>query len=90
MPADGEVVVAVRACGVNFPDLLVVQGKYQAQPPLPFSPGGDFCGVVETTGAQVVGFSPGDRVCGNVGTGAFREKIAVPAKELTRLPTRST
>jgi len=86
VPGADEVVVAVRACGVNFPDLLVVQGKYQAQPPLPFSPGGDFSGVVERTGARAADFSPGDRVCGNVGTGAFREKIAVPAAQLTRLP----
>jgi NADPH2:quinone reductase len=86
VPLDDEVLVAVRACGVNFPDLLLVQGKYQAQPPLPFSPGGDFSAVVEKTGNGVVGFSPGDRVCANIGTGAFREKIAVPAAELTRLP----
>jgi NADPH2:quinone reductase len=84
-PADDEVVVAVNTCGVNFPDLLVVQGKYQGKPPLPFSPGGEFAGLIEKVGSHVTGFSPGDRVCGNVGTGAFREKLAVQATELTKV-----
>jgi NADPH2:quinone reductase len=86
VPVAGEVIVGIHTCGVNFPDLLVVQGKYQAKPSLPFSPGGEFAGVVQQVGTDVVGISPGDRVCGNVGTGAFREKLAVPAAELTKVP----
>src|ERR1700730_14318773 len=74
-PGADEVLLGVRACGVNFPDLLLVRGKYQAQPALPFSPGGEFAGIVEAVGAAVVGFNPGDRICGNSGTGAFREKL---------------
>lgn len=85
IPAAGDVVVDIHVCGVNFPDLLVVQGKYQVKPPLPFSPGGEFAGVVQQVGTEVAAFSPGDRVCGNVGTGAFREKLAVRAEELTRV-----
>ena len=85
-PGAGEVVVAIHACGVNFPDLLLVQGKYQVQPSLPFSPGGEFAGEVEAVGAGVTGLSRGTRVCGSVGTGAFREKLAVPAEELTVVP----
>ncbi|HEY2403148.1 MAG TPA: NADPH:quinone oxidoreductase family protein [Steroidobacteraceae bacterium] len=86
VPAPDEVVVGVRACGINFPDLLMVAGKYQAKPPLPFSPGGEFSGVVETVGTAVVGVVVGDRVCGNSGSGAFREKLAVCASELTTVP----
>jgi NADPH2:quinone reductase len=86
IPAVGEVVVGIHSCGVNFPDLLVIQGKYQAKPPLPFSPGGEFAGVVQQVGPGVTGISPGDPVCGNVSTGAFREKLAVRAAELTRVP----
>jgi NADPH2:quinone reductase len=85
VPSAGEVVIDIHTCGVNFPDLLVVQGKYQAKPLLPFSPGGEFAGVVQQVGNDVIGISPGDRVCGNVSTGAFREKLAVPAAELTRV-----
>lgn len=86
VPASGEVVVGIHSCGVNFPDLLVVQGKYQVRPPLPFSPGGEFAGVVQQVGVDVAGISLGDRVCGNVGIGAFREKLAVRATELTKVP----
>jgi NADPH2:quinone reductase len=85
LPAADEVVVGIHSCGVNFPDLLVVQGKYQAKPPLPFSPGGEFSGVVQQVGTNVIGISPGDRVCGNVSFGAFREKLAVRAAELTKV-----
>jgi NADPH2:quinone reductase len=85
-PAADEVVVGVRACGVNFPDLLVVRGTYQVRPALPFSPGGEFAGVVEAVGAAVAGFRPGDRVCGHSGMGAYREKLAISAADLTSVP----
>jgi NADPH2:quinone reductase len=86
VPAGGEVTVAVHACGVNFPDLLLVQGRYQAQPAMPFSPGGEFSGVVEKVGVGVDGFVVGDRVVGNIGHGAYRERLAVPVMELTKIP----
>ena len=60
-PGSRQVVIDVKACGVNFPDVLIVQGKYQFVPPLPFSPGGEVAGVVRAVGEKVEGISPGDR-----------------------------
>ncbi len=62
----GEVVTAVKAVGLNFYDTLIVSGRYQKQPQVPFSPGGEFAGVVDSVGAGVAGFAPGDRVIGYV------------------------
>ena len=84
--ADGEVVVDVLACGLNFPDILVVQGKYQNRPELPFTPGSEFSGVVADVGPAVTGFARGDLVCGNVSLGALQEKLAVRASELVKIP----
>ncbi|KAK0348992.1 hypothetical protein LTR94_034953, partial [Friedmanniomyces endolithicus] len=70
----GDVVVDVKAAGVNFPDVLTVQGKYQVRPPLPFTPGNEFAGVVRAVGADVRGFVPGQRVIGFTRTGAFAEQ----------------
>jgi NADPH2:quinone reductase len=80
----GEVVARVKAVGLNFYDTLIIAGRYQKQPPLPFSPGGEFAGVVEIVGAGVTGFKPGDRVIGYVTHGAARERMAVPADKLIR------
>ncbi|HEY8086909.1 MAG TPA: NADPH:quinone oxidoreductase family protein [Polyangiaceae bacterium] len=85
-PAAGQVVVGVRACGVNFPDLLVVQGKYQFKPPPPFSPGGEVAGVVEAVGAGVDGLRPGDRVLAMSIWGGIAEKLAADASQVVRLP----
>ena len=85
-PGAGEVVVAVKAAGVNFPDLLMIQGKYQVQPPLPFTPGVEFAGVVTETGAGVAGVRPGDPVVATVAFGAFAEACVVPAASLLPLP----
>ncbi len=82
----GEVVVRVHAAGVNFPDVLTIAGKYQTLPPLPFSPGGEFSGVIESLGEGVSGWRPGDRVMGGSGHGAFAEKIALPATALRKIP----
>ncbi|MPZ36409.1 MAG: zinc-binding dehydrogenase [Rhodospirillales bacterium] len=81
----GEVVTAVKAVGLNFYDTLIVAGRYQKKPPFPFSPGGEFAGVVESVGAGVSGFRPGDRVIGYVTHGAARERMAAPADKLIRL-----
>ena len=81
----GEVVATVKAVGLNFYDTLIVAGRYQKQPPFPFSPGGEFAGVVESVGAGVSGFAPGDRVIGYVTYGAARERMAAPADKLIKL-----
>ena len=84
--AAGEAVVGIKAVGLNFYDTLIIAGKYQTKPPLPFSPGGEFAGVVESVGAGVTDFAPGDRVLGYTSFGAARQYAAVPVAALARLP----
>jgi NADPH2:quinone reductase len=81
-PGPGEVVVRIAAIGMSFFDTLIIAGKYQVKPPFPFSPGGEFSGVVERLGQGVTGFAPGDRVMGFTNFGAARERIAVAADKL--------
>ena len=85
-PGPGQVVVSVKAAGVNFPDALIIQDKYQIKPPLPFAPGAELAGVIKAVGAGVTRFEPGDRVCGTSGYGAFVEEIAIDADKLFSLP----
>src|SRR3954454_6089357 len=73
-PGPGQVVVDVKAAGVNFPDVLTVQGKYQVRPPLPFTPGNEFAGVVRALGEGVAGFAVGQHVIGFTRTGAFAQQ----------------
>lgn len=82
----GDVVVDVKAAGVNFPDVLTVQGKYQVRPPLPFTPGNEFAGVVRAVGADVRGFVPGQRVIGFTRTGAFAEQAVAPGSAFLPMP----
>lgn len=82
----GDIVVDVKAAGVNFPDVLTVQGKYQVRPPLPFTPGNEFAGVVRAVGAGVDGFAPGQRVIGFTRTGAFAEQAVAPAAAFLPMP----
>src|SRR5262245_16532897 len=82
----GELLIDVKAAGVNFPDVLITQGKYQVKPTPPFVPGGEAAGVVRAVGAGVTGFSPGDRVAATMFAGAFAEQIAVPAAAAAKLP----
>jgi NADPH:quinone reductase len=81
----GEVVTTVAAVGLNFFDTLIIAGKYQRKPPFPFSPGGEFSGVVESVGAGVSGISQGDRVLGYCTFGAARERVATTADQLVKL-----
>ena len=67
-PGPGEVVVAIKAAALNFFDTLIIAGKYQFKPPFPFSPGAEFSGMVESVGAGVTGFAPGDRVSATAAT----------------------
>src|SRR5579862_7383571 len=82
----GEAVVGVRAAALNFFDTLIIAGKYQHKPPFPFSPAAEFAGIVESVGAGVTDIAPGDRVMGNMGWGAARERVAVKAEQLVELP----
>jgi len=86
VPGPGQVAIDVRAAGVNFPDVLTVQGKYQVKPPLPFTPGNEFAGVVRALGDDVRGFAVGDRVIGFTQTGAFAEQAIAPAAVLMPMP----
>jgi NADPH2:quinone reductase len=85
-PGAGEAVVAIKAVGLNFFDILIVEGRYQHKPPFPFSPGAEFAGHVEAVGKGVTRVVPGDRVVGWTGHGAAREKIALNAEDLVKLP----
>lgn len=82
----GEAVVVVKAAALNFFDTLIIAGKYQRKPDLPFSPSAEFSGVVESVGPGVTAVKPGDRVAGNIGHGAAREKVAVLADALVPMP----
>ena len=85
-PGAGQIVLSVKACAVNFPDTLVIQGKYQFQPPMPFSPGTDVAGVVKSVGAGVETPRPGDRVFALVPHGGYAEEVALPAAAATPIP----
>src|SRR5580692_7536441 len=85
-PVAGEVLVGVRACGVNFPDTLVVQGKYQFKPQPPFSPGGEVAGVVEALGAGVTGIKVGDRVVAIGPSGGMAEKFVADSSKVIPMP----
>lgn len=85
-PGDGEVVLDVEAAGINFPDTLIIEGKYQVKPDLPFSPGGEAAGVVSAVGEGVSSVSIGDRAIALSGHGAFAEKWLVPANSVAPIP----
>ena len=85
-PGPGEVVVSVKAAGVNFPDVLIIQNKYQMKPPLPFSPGSELAGVVTAVGGGVTSCQPGDAVMAITGYGAFAEEVVVDARRLLKIP----
>ena len=74
---ENDVLINVKAAGLNFPDVLIIQGKYQIQPELPFIPGGECSGDVIAVGAAVTRFKVGDKVISMGSTGAFCEQIAV-------------
>ena len=85
-PGKGQVKVRVKAAGLNFPDTLIIEGKYQIKPELPFSPGGEMAGEVLAVGEGVQRFKPGQRVMGLTGYGAFAEEILVPENQLIPVP----
>ncbi|CAN5762103.1 NADPH:quinone oxidoreductase family protein [soil metagenome] len=83
----GRVVIEVKAAGVNFPDILITQGKYQFKPALPFSPGGEVAGIVRAIGSGVTNVAVGDRVAATMLYGAFAEQALVPALACVKLPS---
>jgi NADPH2:quinone reductase len=80
-PQKGELLISVKACSVNFPDTLIIQGKYQFKPQFPFSPGSDVAGIIEAIGEEVKGFKIGDEVVGFIPFGGFAEKATIAAKD---------
>ena len=82
----GEVVVSMRAASLNFPDVLIIQNKYQFKPPLPFAPGSEMAGVVKEVGEGVRGYKPGDRVIAFTAYGAFAEEVKLEAGRLVPIP----
>ena len=85
-PGPGELLVKVRACAINYPDVLIIEDKYQFRPERPFAPGGEVSGVVEAVGDGVGGWKVGDRLIAYHGHGGLAEKIAVPAAHAFPLP----
>jgi NADPH2:quinone reductase len=85
-PGPGEILVGVQACGLNFADTLMIQGKYQERPDFPFSPGLEASGEVLEAGSGVDEFEPGDRVIAFCGHGGLAERVVVPSGNAVRLP----
>jgi NADPH2:quinone reductase len=86
LPGRGQVVIAVKSCGVNFPDVLLIQDKYQFKPPLPFAPGGEIAGVVQEAGEGVTAPKRGDRVIASIGTGGFAEQALADSARCIAMP----
>ena len=85
-PGPGEAVITVKAASVNFPDVLIIENKYQLKPPLPFSPGSELAGIVKAVGDGVTGFTPGDRVMAITGYGAFAEEVKTETRRMIAIP----
>jgi NADPH2:quinone reductase len=82
----GQVVVDIKAAGVNFPDVLIIQNLYQFKPELPFTPGSELSGVISSVGEGVTHYKPGDRVIAFIGHGAFAQQAVVPVANLMPMP----
>jgi len=89
-PKDGQLLVNVHSAALNFPDILMVAGKYQVKPPLPFTPGFEVAGTVEAVGNKVEGFAVGDRVLSQISLGGFAEFAVAPAETTQRIPAAMT
>ena len=89
-PGPGELLVQVRACSINYPDVLIIEDKYQLKPPRPFAPGSEIAGEVEQVGDGAQGWSAGDRLIAATGFGGLVEKVVIPAARAIRLPADRT
>ncbi|MBR0552142.1 NADPH:quinone oxidoreductase family protein [Stakelama marina] len=85
-PAKGQLLVAVKACSINYPDVLIIEDKYQFKPERPFAPGSEISGVVEAVGEGVTDWKAGDRMLATVGHGGLAEKVVLDANRAYRLP----
>ena len=85
-PGPGEILVGVRACGLNFADTLMIQGKYQERPEFPFSPGLEVSGEILETGSGVADFASGDPVIALCGHGGLAERVVIPSANAIRVP----
>jgi len=85
-PKPGFAVISVKAIGVNYPDVLIIEDKYQFKPQRPFAPGGEVSGVVKEVGDGVTHVKPGDRVLGNTGWGGMAEELSLEAARLIKIP----
>ena len=85
-PGPGDLLVRVKACSINFPDVLIIEDKYQLKPARPFAPGGEIAGEVIGMGEGVTGWSAGDRLIAALGFGGLAEQVVVPAERAIRLP----
>jgi len=86
-PGAGDLLVRVRACAINFPDVLIIEDKYQLKPQRPFAPGGEIAGEVIGAGEGVTGWAAGDRLIAALGFGGLAEQVVVPAERAIRLPS---
>jgi NADPH2:quinone reductase len=86
LPKPGQAVITVKACGVNYPDVLIIEDQYQFKPPRPFAPGSEVAGVVKALGEGVTGLTVGQRVLGNIGWGGMAEEMALEASRLIPIP----
>ncbi|HEX5183377.1 MAG TPA: NADPH:quinone oxidoreductase family protein [Allosphingosinicella sp.] len=85
-PGPGQLLVRVRAAAINYPDVLIIEDRYQFRPPRPFAPGGEIAGTVESVGEGVAGWSEGDRLIAMIGHGGLAEKVAIDAARAVPLP----
>src|SRR5688572_13182191 len=85
-PGPGQVRIKVSACGVNYPDSLIIEDKYQFRPERPFAPGGEVAGVVEAVGEGVGAFGVGQRVIGSAVCGGMADKMVLPAERCVPIP----
>jgi NADPH:quinone reductase-like Zn-dependent oxidoreductase len=85
-PGPGQLLVRVKACAINYPDVLIIEDKYQFKPPRPFAPGGEIAGIVEAVGEGVSGWAEGDRLVAMIGHGGLAEKVLISTVQAVPLP----
>jgi NADPH2:quinone reductase len=85
-PGPGQLLVRVKACAINYPDVLIIEDKYQFKPPRPFAPGGEIAGIVEAVGEGVSGWAEGDRLIAMIGHGGLAEKVLISTVQAVPLP----